>query len=91
MEDNLNAIEEVEKKEEVEKSLIVEHNEGVFHIDFECASRQENNPITCIAERKYEEKDVGKGMEDFEDEKESTEITFQQWSPEEIKFYYQKI
>ena len=77
VEDSLNVVEEEQKKCEVEKYLIVKHNEDVFNIDFECESRQENNLVTVIAEREDEEKDVQKGMEASEDKEESIETTFQ--------------
>jgi len=80
VEDSLNAVEEEEKKEEVEKYLTIEHNKDVFNIDFECASRQDNNPITVIPEREDKEKDVGKRMEVSKDEEERIETTFKQWS-----------
>ena len=85
VEDNVNAVEEEENKDEAEKYFFAKHNEDGFKIDFECASRHDNNPIIVIDEREDEEKYVGMGMEVFDHEEESIENTFQKWSQEEIK------
>ena len=43
------------------------------------------------AKREYEEHEAGKDMDVFEDKDECIETIFQQWSQEEIRFFYQEI
>lgn len=80
-----------EKEEEEEKAFTEEHNEYVFNIYFECTSKQDNWSVTITAEREDEENDAGKDMEVSKYKEESIETIFQQWSQEEIRFFYEEI
>jgi len=77
--------EKIEDEKEEEKSFTIKHNEDAFSIDFQFVDKYEN----IQAKRRDEEKVAGKDMDVSKDEEESIETIFQQWSQEEMKFYYQ--
>lgn len=78
----------VDKEEEEKATITVEHNEDVFNIDFDCASKQDSSPnerededkeyrkIAVVPDDESEEKE----MDISKDKYKSIETIFKKWS-----------